>query len=120
MPTDADDVVFKAETPPASSEAGKLAELEVKTFGRKGPKENAVVIPLWKGGYISFNPKDSVSIFALLALVLLLIVGCVVTAIGIWVGNASWMDTLTTALGHAITGVVGAIVGSAASKDKSD
>ena len=120
MPTDGNDVVFKAETPPASSEAGNLAELEVKTFGRRGPKENAVVIPLWKGGYISFNPKDSVSIFALLALVLLLVVSFLVTLIGLGIGDVGWMETLTVALGHAITGVVGAIVGSAASKDKSD
>lgn len=118
MSDDDNGLIFEEEPIPNSAMSADLAELEVKTFGRKGPKDNAVVIPLWKGGYISFNPKDSVAIFALLALVLLLVVGVLVTLVGLGIGDVGWMETLTNALGHAITGVVGAIVGSAATKEK--
>lgn len=93
-----------------------LAAKEAGVFA--GQKENAVCIPLWRGGYINFNPKDSVSIFALLSLVLLLSVAILITIFGIWISAdaTEWMTSLVVALGHAITGVVGAIVGSAAAK----
>jgi len=96
---------------------GAKAEQEEETFAHaaeKNAEKNTAVIPLWKGGYISFNPEDSVSVFALLALILL-VFGCVaVTFIGILLGDPAWLEPLTTALGYAITGVVGAILGSAA------
>ena len=74
------------------------------------------MIRLWRGGYISFNPEDSVPIFAFLALILLLGVVIITVIAGIWISETGWMDRLTTALGHAITAVIGAIVGSSAAK----
>ncbi|WP_394154425.1 hypothetical protein [Loktanella salsilacus] len=101
----------------SSPVGGDLAEKEAEQFGKK-PEKNTVVIPLWKGGYVSFNPNESVPIFALLALILLLGVVILLSFIGIWLTESSWVESLATALGHAITGVVGAIVGSAATKSK--
>jgi hypothetical protein len=108
-----------AEQPP--EQPSPDAQREVEQF-KHGVKPNTAVIPLWKNGHISFNPESSVSVFALIALCLLLLTVLIQTFIGIWVAHtADWMASLATALGHAITGVVGAIVGSSvAKKDKSE
>lgn len=116
-----DDVEFEPaeESPP--EEPTPIAERELAQF--KGElKPNTAVIPLWKHGHISFNPESSVSVFALIALCLLLLTVLLQTFIGIWIAkDADWMTTMANALGHAITGVVGAIVGSSvAKKAKSD
>jgi len=112
---DDNDVEFLEPEDAVSDSTLQMAKQEQELFG-KNPQKNTVVIPLWHGGYISFNPKDSVSIFAILALVLLVLSVVITTFVGIFAGDVSWLNTIFTAIGHAITGVVGAIVGSAASK----
>ncbi|MEY9717908.1 hypothetical protein ABIA22_000398 [Sinorhizobium fredii] len=111
----ADEFEFEPEEAPPGPPSTR-AEDEVKQFGSQPPKPNTVIIPLWKNGHLSFNPESSVSVFALMALVLLLVTVLISTTIGIWVGDVEWMSSLANALGHAITGVVGAIVGSSVGK----
>jgi hypothetical protein len=114
-----DDVEFEAEEAPEGPLSSRAKE-EVQQFQRQLPKPNTAVIPLWKNGHLSFNPESSVSIFALIALVLLLVTVLLSTAIGIGVGDTQWMAALANALGHAITGVVGAIVGASVVKKDSE
>ena len=112
---------FEPDIPPGSAEvdgnASDLASREVGQFGR-AQKSNTVVLNLGRGSYVSFNPESSVPIFGFLALVFLLLVVVLVTLLGIFIPVSPWMERFATALGHAITGVVGAIVGSATAKRK--
>ncbi|MGI0527310.1 hypothetical protein [Rhizobium giardinii] len=113
-----DEIEFEIEEAPEGP-LSAMAEQEAQQFQKQPPKPNTAILPLWKNGHLSFNPESSVSIFALIALVLLLLTVLISTLIGIWVGDTQWMAALATALGHAVTGVVGAIVGSSVAK-KSD
>jgi hypothetical protein len=50
-----------------------------------------------------------------------LITCLIVMFIGIWTPHdAVWMDKITTALGYAITGIIGAMVGSSAAAEDKD
>lgn len=113
---------YSVETP-SSSEPSELALREKAHYAKSAnPKPNSIYIPLWNGGRISFDPEGSVSIFAAIALLLLLMFSVLIAIAGIFVsGDSAWLNTIFTALGHAITGVVGAIVGSSVAKsNKSD
>ncbi|KPH09111.1 hypothetical protein CO657_19805 [Rhizobium acidisoli] len=114
-----DDIEFEVEEAPAGPLSAR-AEQEAQQFQRQPPKPNTAMIPLWKNGHLAFNPESSVSIFALIALVLLLLTVLISTFVGIWVGDTQWMAALANALGHAVTGVVGAIVGSSVAKKSND
>lgn len=116
----AGDEIFTPEEPPSSAPSD-LAKKELEAFGTSANiKPNSIIIPLWGTGHISFNPDGSVSIFAAISLLLLLIFAVLMALVGIWAGEANWLNTIFTALGHAITGVVGAIVGSSVASSKDD
>jgi len=56
------------------------------------------VLSLCKHGHISFNPDSSVSVFALLALVLLLVCALCLSFIGMGVGpDSDWFERIATA-----------------------
>lgn len=113
-----DEVEFEPES--GSAAPNDLSDKEVRQFSGGKIKPNTFVLPLWKGGHVSFNPESSVSIFALISLFFLLVCLILVALVGAIVGNASWLDNIMTALGHAIAAVVGAIVGSSAIKKSND
>lgn len=112
MPEGDDLPEFEADQP-ASNAPSPQAQHEEKVFGKQPPKPNTVLIKLWGGGHVSFNPESSVPIFAVMALVLLLISVPIVVLVGLAGGDTTWMNSIMTAIGHAITAVIGAIVGSA-------
>jgi hypothetical protein len=96
------------------------ARSEESVFSGAEPKENSVIIKLWGGGHLSFNPNNHTSIFSLIALMAVLLTCLIVSLIGILTSHdAVWLDKIATALGYGITGIIGAMVGSsAASKEK--
>lgn len=113
-----DDIEFEPEKPSSSDGVGERAKREQK-FIESPPKPNTVMLKLWKGGHLTFNPETHVPIFAIVALVVLLVSALVIAIVGIWIpANAIWMDKLFTAIGYAITAIVGAIVGAAVSDKK--
>lgn len=104
----------EAEQPPPTT-YDDMAEREQAAFeGGRAP--NTAKIPLWKNGFINFNPGSHVSVFALISLVLLLVAFVLIALIGIFIPDGSWLERATSALGYGITAVIGAIVGSAASR----
>jgi roadblock/LC7 domain-containing protein len=117
--TETDDFELKAEKRPEAAD-GDLARKEQALFSKK-LIPNTIHIPLWKSGYLAFNPDNHVPIFALMALIVLSALAVVMAVVGIWVAvDAVWMDRIFTALGHAITAIVGAMVGAAITTKKSE
>jgi len=112
-----DDIEFEPEAPPDSSAPTEEARKELLQFNSKEPKPNSALIPLWKNGHLTFNPENSVAIFALVTFFGLLVALIMVSIIGAFVAqDASWLDTIMGALGHGISLVIGAIVGGAVVK----
>lgn len=101
-------------------EPSDLALKEKALFKESAVKPNTIVIPLGKTGHISFNPPNSTSIFAVIALFVLLITTIIISFFGIWFSDVTWADTLMGGLGHAITAVVGAIVGASVASKSGD
>jgi len=112
----ADDVEFEPEAPPESSSPSDVTQKELSQFNKREPKPNSALVPLWRNGHLTFNPENSVAIFALLTLIGLLTVLVIVSIVGAFVGDAAWLDTIMGALGHGISLVIGAIVGGAVVK----
>lgn len=70
-------------------------------------------------GHISFEADNAVQIFAILSLVILTTLGVSVSFFAIFSANgAVWPEKAFTVIGAAISTVVGAIVGSAATVSK--
>ena len=81
---------------------------EAQVFGSE-PKENSVVVKLWGGGKLSFNPNSHAPIFSIVALMAILIAMIILAIVGIWIPkDATWMEKLTSALGYGVTGIIGA------------
>ena len=114
-------VEFSSEDAPASDRVSDIALKEQKAIESVGRRQTQYIFLYWKGGHITFNPNSYVPIFSLVALVLLLFTTLLVLLIGIWTPpGAEWLDKITSALGYGVTGIIGAMVGSAASSKKSD
>lgn len=114
-----DDVDFDpvVEEPPKSP--SKRAIDEERSLGAPIMKPNTIVLPMWRKGHVSFEPESGVQIFAILALVMVLLTMALLGLIGIFVdGAATWLDKAFTALGNVISAVVGAMVGSSVSKTR--
>ena len=56
-----DDVEFEVETP-KSPETSALAQREGADFAAVSQAPNTACIPLWHGGYITFNPDSSIPV----------------------------------------------------------
>lgn len=114
-------IEFSPEDAPVSDQASETALKEQKVIESGIRPPNSISIPLWKNGHLTFNPNSYVPIFSLVALILLLVTILAVLVIGIWTpSDAEWMDKITSALGYGVTGIIGAMVGSAASSKKKD
>ena len=120
MPQDngIDDVIFEPEGGEPPSVPSDKTQGEIASFGKGEPKSNTMYVQLWGKGYLSFNPDNSVSVFALISLVLLLVVLIIVSIVGAFVDDPTWLEKLVTGLSLAISAVIGAIVGSASSRAK--
>jgi hypothetical protein len=84
------------------------------------PKPNSIVIKLWNGSHVSFEPENSVQIFSILALGMLAVTCILIGFFGIFVNHqAAWPEKAFTVLGSAISAIVGAMVGSSAVASRS-
>jgi|GEM_PF-6147845 len=89
----------------------ELAKKEQKIFSSP-IKPNTIIIPLWKSGHVSFNPDSSVHIFAVIALVIIMTGLVILSIIGPFLSaSLKWLEIIMTAGGHAITAIVGALIG---------
>lgn len=110
-----DDIEFSVDQTASSlSEPSELAKKEQEKI-EMALKPNSIVLKLWNGGHVSFEPESPVQIFAMLALITLSGTCMVVAIVGIFTPQeAMWPEKAFTVLGGAISAIVGAMVGSAA------
>lgn len=114
-----DDIEFEidaaAKGPIVGSDLARKEQAQIE----QPPKPNSIVISLWGKSHISFEPENSVQIFAILALVLLAVTCTIVAICSIFAQpNASWPEKALTVLGSVIASIVGAMVGSSATSSR--
>jgi hypothetical protein len=110
-----EDLEFSSEEAPPSERVSNIALQEQAIIEPISHIPNSVIIKLWGGGQLCFTPNNHTSIFSLIALFAILVTILIVLFIGIWTPpGAVWMDKISSALGFGITGIIGAMVGSAA------
>ncbi len=115
-----EEVIFsiddKAEASKGDSELAKKEQAQIE----QAPKPNSIVIKLWGGSHVSFEPENSVQIFSILALGMLALTCVLIGFFGIFSHpQATWPEKAFTVLGSAISAIVGAMVGSSAVASRS-
>jgi hypothetical protein len=108
---DNSELELKVIEPSRSSSNSNVNPVEVQQFGKGSVEPNSAHLPLWKNGYINFTPENSVAMFALLALGIVSVLCIILGMIAVFSSNSIWSDKIFTALGSAITTIVGAIIG---------
>jgi hypothetical protein len=113
MSEDGYDFAAEPQTPP--KQVSDIAKREQAVIEAPPVAPNSVLIKLWGGGHISFAPDSSATMFAIIALILLLIAILLFSCIGLFVQpTATWADKLSGSLGNGISAIVGAIFGASA------
>ena len=103
---------FDLDQPPNDeSSLDGLAKKEHEVFSFN-IKPNTIIIPLWKRGHISFDPDSGIHIFAVIALILIMVSLIALSIVGYFYSTSlKWLEIIMTAGGHAITAIVGALIG---------
>jgi hypothetical protein len=105
---------FTPDTRPPGAEASPIAKAEEGMFAQSQPAPNTFVLALGRRGHISWHSESSTAVLGLIVLVILCLLVLVLGVIALCVSDKSWLPVLVQALGTAIVGVSGAIVGASA------
>lgn len=112
-----DEPTFEPDPLPAAP-VSPTAAAEQKAFGAGPTPPNSLSLFFGKFGQLSWHSDSSTAVLALIVLVILC--GLVLTTIIVsaFIPDKSWLGGLLQALGNAISGVAGAIVGASAAGSK--
>src|SRR5262245_18566218 len=106
----AQDTDFRPERP-AKADASPTVQAEVQQFAVTATP-NTVFLSFGRLGHISWHSESST---AVLGLIVLLVLCLLITLSALFTGDRSWLPVIIQALGSAIVGVAGAIVGASVS-----
>jgi hypothetical protein len=107
-----DDPEFEPDKPPAAAEPTPTAKAEVQQFGSPSAPANSVYLHLGRLGHIAWQSESSTAVLGLIVLLLLCILTLLLVVAALFASDRPWLPVILQALGSAIAGVAGAIVGS--------
>lgn len=102
----------QAVEPPVADEPGK--------YGAAPRAPNSVWIPLFGKGFVSWQSDNPIAVLALIMLVVVLMALFLLALVSLVPGAPAWIGNVSNLLGQAALTIVGAIIGSAATKTRSD
>jgi len=110
----AEDADFRPERP-AKADASPTVQAEVQQFAVTATP-NTVFLSFGRLGHISWHSESSTAVLGLIVLLLLCLLTLLITLSALFAGDKSWLPIIVQALGSAIVGVAGAIVGASVSR----
>src|ERR1700744_243462 len=114
--TEGGEPTFEPDPPPVA--VSPTAADEQKAFGAGAAPPNSLSIFLGRFVQLSWHSESSTAVLALIVLVILCALVLLTIAIAALVAEKTWVTGLLQALGNAISGVAGAIVGASAAGTK--
>ncbi|WP_407147700.1 hypothetical protein [Bradyrhizobium sp. ORS 86] len=108
---------FEPDEPP-SAPTSSIAAAEQKAFGAGPTPPNSLSLFFGRFGQLSWHSDSSTAVLALIVLVILCFLVLSTIMVSTVVTDKSWLGGLLQALGNAISGVAGAIVGASAAGNK--
>jgi hypothetical protein len=108
---------FEPDPAPAAP-VSPTAAAEQKVFGAGAAPPNSLSLYFGKFGHLSWHSDSSTAVLALIVLIILCFLVLATIAISAAITDKSWLGGLLQALGNAISGVAGAIVGASAAGSK--
>ena len=109
----AEDTDFRPERP-AKADASPTVQAEAQQFAAAATP-NTVLLSFGRLGHISWHSESSTAVLGLIVLLLLCLLTLLITLSALFTGDRSWLPIIVQALGSAIAGVSGAIVGASVS-----
>jgi hypothetical protein len=114
--SDADDVEFEPEGPENKVDASlKNNETNFYASSDHSTPPNSFHFNFGRWGHISWHSESSAAVLSLLMFFLLCATTLIVAIVVSFSSDKAWASSFLQVLGHAITAVVGAVVGAGAS-----
>jgi uncharacterized integral membrane protein len=111
----AEDADFRPDKPAAAkADTSPTVQAEVQQFAVTATP-NTVFLSFGRLGHISWHSESSTAVLGLIVLLLLCLLTLLITLSALFTGDRSWLPIIIQALGSAIAGVAGAIVGASVS-----
>jgi len=99
---------------PAKADASPTVQAEVQQFAVTATP-NTVLLSFGRLGHISWHSESSTAVLGLIVLLVLCLLTLLLTLSALFTGDRGWLPIIIQALGSAIVGVAGAIVGASVS-----